>query len=78
MSLEYDRVQFTRFERFEVVGVEWESKRRYARITPRYTGEGGDLWVEEETGLVTGNPRKLESWLDKVEGKELDTETESE
>lgn len=65
MGKEFDIVQYHHWRFGEYDSTLWTSKRKYKRLT----GDAGDLWVEKKTGLVTADPRKLEAWLDKVEGK---------
>lgn len=48
----------------------WESNRYYSRIDieNNYYVEGrtGTLWEDEQTGLITSDPKKFEAWLDSL------------
>lgn len=37
----------------------WASRRKYAPVEGNYLS----LWEDEETGLVTADPKKFEAWM---------------
>lgn len=48
----------------------WESERRYSRIeidNNYYVVDRPSIfWEDEQTGLITADPRKFEQWLDNL------------